>query len=280
MKEKIKKKDKVVFISGAAGGLGSALVKIFVKNSYRVIAADVAIMDLPDPEGNGKIHYKKLDITNLKQIDALRDELALHQSGLDILINAAGIYDSFPLTEADPDVFMQMMNVNLHGAVNLVQSMLDPLIKNKGRVIVVTSESYKIQALFQPYMVSKASLEAYCRVARQELALKGVKLTVIRPGAINTPLLKWMKSPVASEKYPVYNEELKKSWEQSVKIVGRISSPETVARKIFKAATDTYPKRVYRINNSILLNLVSILPNSFFEWLMIKMFRLKNNERP
>jgi NAD(P)-dependent dehydrogenase (short-subunit alcohol dehydrogenase family) len=142
-------------------------------------------------------------------------------------------------------------------------------------VIVVSSESYKIQAMFQPYMISKASLEAFCRSARQELALKGVKLTIIRPGAINTPLLNWMKTDESVERYPVFEKELKKSRKRSVKMVGRIIAPEKVAKKIFMAAFAANPKRVYRVNNSKLLTFISLLPISFLDWLMVKMFRIK-----
>ncbi|MCK7460841.1 MAG: SDR family oxidoreductase [Sphingobacterium sp.] len=133
---------------------------------------------------------KVLDITNAIQLNDFAKEIDLEHKGLDILICLAGIYDTFPVTEANPDLFKEIITVNLLGTAMLVQGFLKPLIRNKGRVIVVSSESYKIQAMFQPYMISKASLEAYCRVARQELDLKNVKLTVIRPGAIRTPLFK------------------------------------------------------------------------------------------
>jgi NAD(P)-dependent dehydrogenase (short-subunit alcohol dehydrogenase family) len=267
------KKDKTVLITGAAGGLGSALVKLFAEAGFRVIATDIDSRRLSGLDGGDKLIYKALDITDPEQAISVVTEIGLDQTGLDILICAAGIYESFPVTEADPNLFEKIMAVNLLGNVNMVSGLLKPLVKNKGRVIIVSSESHKIQAMFQPYMVSKASLEAYCRSARQELALKGVKLSVIRPGAINTPLLDWMKSAEFVERYPVFNKELRKSWERSVKMVGEIIAPEAVAQKIFIAATAANPKRIYRVNNSKLLYLVSLLPKSFFDWLMIRMFR-------
>ncbi len=186
----------------------------------------------------------------------------------------AGIYDIYPLCEADPGKFRDMMAVNLHGTVNMVQGMLGPLIRNRGRVLVISSESYKIQAMFQPYMISKASLEAYCTVARQELAIKGVRLSVIRPGAIRTPLLKWMDpDEFSAAGYPVFKSAMEKSWKRSLKMVGKQTPPEIAARRIFQAATARKPKRVYLIGNNPLLMLAASLPQSFLDFVIIRLFR-------
>ena len=264
---------KTVLISGAAGGLGRALVKIFTEKGYHVLAADIKEINLTGFEMQNKLIPVTLDVTRPDQIAKLAKDQRLETDGLDILVSAAGIYDTYPLTEADPEQFKRMMDVNLHGTVNLVRGLLGALMKRNGRVVVVSSESYRIMAMFQPYMVTKASLEAYCRAARQELALKGIKMTVIRPGAINTPLLDWMHSPGKQEQYPVYSLELAKSWKRSVNMVGKIAPPGLVAEKIFKAATARRPKRIYRINNSKLLYLVALLPACLFDYILIRLFR-------
>jgi NAD(P)-dependent dehydrogenase (short-subunit alcohol dehydrogenase family) len=268
----ISAKKKIVLISGASGGLGRELVKIFANKGFYVIALDRVNFDFTYIENSGQVISKTVDITDENMIRAIREELDLDNSGLDILISAAGIYDTYPLTEAEPSLFSNMIKVNLMGTVNLVQGLLRPLVRNKGRIIVISSESYKIQALFQPYMISKASLEAYCIAARQELALKGVRLSVVRPGAINTPLLNWMKSPDMVDRFHFYQKELRLSWDRSLKMVGRISSPESVALKIFKVATTNRPRRVYLINNDPRLRFVSLLPGSLIDLAVKKLF--------
>lgn len=275
MKEKASNTKKNVFISGAAGGLGSILVKNFADLGYTVFAADINLTGLSGLNLPGNVIAIPLDVTNTENVSKSIRELDLAELGLDILVCLAGIYHTYPVTEADPELFKKIMAVNLLGTAELVQGFITPLIKNKGRVIVVSSESYKIQALFQPYMISKAALEAWCRVARQELALKDVNLTVIRPGAIRTPLLKWMESPVDEGKYPVFRKEFKKSRERSIKLVGKMALPQKVAEIIIKAATVSKPKRVYRINNNLLLTLVSFLPAGILDWLIIRIFKEK-----
>jgi NAD(P)-dependent dehydrogenase (short-subunit alcohol dehydrogenase family) len=264
---------KTVLISGAAGGLGKALVRKFADIGYRVIATDINSEGLSRFNGWRNVTARVIDVTNYDHVRELEKDFNLGKRGLDVLVCLAGIYSTFPVTEAQPGLLKKIMEVNFSGTVSLVQAFLGHLTENKGRVIVVSSESYKIQAMFQPYMISKAALEAFCRVARQELALKGVKLSVIRPGAINTPLLKWMDQPVDARNYPVFSSEFIKSWKQSLKMVGKISSPESVAAKIILAATAKKPKRVYRINNSILLHIISLIPEGLFDKLTVDYFR-------
>lgn len=272
MQESSHTRTRKVFITGAAGGLGSELVRIFHSHGYHVIAADIFPGNYQTVT-NETIQPVVMDVTDKSQVRALTKDLDLENSGLDILISAAGIYESFPVTSADPLLFSRIMDVNLHGTVNLVQALLGPLSRHSGRVIVISSESYKVQAMFQPYMITKAALESYCRAARQELALKGVKMIVIRPGAINTGLLKWMDSPDFIARYPVFSEELRKSWQSSVKMVGKMSAPQSVAWKVYIAATARRPKRVYRVNNSLLVEMISWLPGSVLDWLMVKLFK-------
>jgi NAD(P)-dependent dehydrogenase (short-subunit alcohol dehydrogenase family) len=267
---------KKVLISGAAGGLGSVLVNKFAALGYYVIAIDIDRQGLTRFDGLPNVVTKIIDITDTGQLKIMAKEIDLDVHGLDILICLAGIYDTYPVTEEDPSLLKKIIDVNLLGVVSMVKYFLEPLIIKHGRVIVVSSESYKMQALFQPYMISKAVLEAYCRVARQELALKGVKLTVIRPGAIRTPLLNWMSSPGNPGQYPVFDREFRASWNRSIKMVGKITSPEKVADKIVTASTVSKPGRVIRINNNPFLTLVSLLPSGLTEKLIIGMFRLKD----
>jgi NAD(P)-dependent dehydrogenase (short-subunit alcohol dehydrogenase family) len=165
------------------------------------------------------------------------------------------------------------MAVNFLSCPAMVSLCLPALLKSRGRVIVVSSESYKIQALFQPYMISKAALEAYCRVAWQELALKGVSLSVVRPGAIQTPLLKWMNKDDVIDPGSVFHHEFKASLARSKKMVGKITPPEKVAEKIMKAATTRKPKRYYHVNNNPLLSWISILPNNWIDALIVRKFK-------
>lgn len=265
----ISRMTKTAIVTGAGGGLGQEVVSGLSRMGFRVIAIDSSEFNDEVFPGPGSVEFYVEDISEHKAVQRLAESLQLQVEGLDLLVCLAGIYETYPVTEYAPESYHRMMGVNFLSVSYLTQAFLRPLITKQGRVVVVSSESHKIQAMFQPYMISKAALEAYCRVAWQELSLRGVKLIVIRPGAIKTPLLKWMQDteiPFGS----VYAEEFTVSRRESVKLVGRISHPAEVAGKILKAVQAKNPKRVYRINNNPLLTLIALLPSGWLDYLIVK----------
>ena len=264
---------KNVLVTGAGGGLGQAVVQSLLALDYEVIATDLNLSCLESSSHNPNLRKYEVDVTNDEAIRNLSSEMKLKQTGLDVLICLAGIYDTFPVTETNPEKFRQVIAVNFLGTASIINLTLKPLINKQGRVIVVSSESYKLQAMFQPYMISKAALEAYCRVAWQELALKNVSLSVIRPGAFKTPLLKWMEKEAELENPSLYKEEFLASLAQSKKMVGKIISPEKVAEIVVKAATASKPKRYYHVNNNPLLSLISLLPANLIDRLIVNRFK-------
>jgi NAD(P)-dependent dehydrogenase (short-subunit alcohol dehydrogenase family) len=266
---------KIAVVTGAAGGLGKAVVKALLEENFYVIALDINGEGLRNLDQNPNMEAHACDITNHTHVKSLPASLKLDETGLDALICLAGLYDSFPITENNPEVFNRIMAVNFHANVSLVNAMLKALIKKQGRVVIVSSESHKIQAMFQPYMISKAALEAYARTAWQELALKGVWLSIIRPGAIDTPLLSWMNEEDSVDKDSVYSKEFLASLKQSRRMVGKLTTPEKVAEKIIHAATSRWPKRVYRVNNNLMLSLITLLPPRWIDRLIVKQFRQK-----
>lgn len=266
---------QTAIVTGAAGGLGKAVVRSLLAKDFHVIALDINVTGLDDLAGTQNLEIHPFDITNHTRVKQLPSEFNFEEKGLDALICLAGAYGIFPVTENDPEAFSNIMSVNFHANVSLVNAMLKPLIIKQGRVVIISSESHKIQAMFQPYMISKAALEAYARTAWQELALKGVWLSIIRPGAIDTPLLNWMYEDESGNEASVYSKEFSASLKQSKKMVGRKTTPEKVAAKVIHAATSRWPKRVYRVNNNPVLTLITLLPPRIIDRMIVRQFRQK-----
>ncbi len=265
--------NRTAIITGAAGGLGRAVIDGLLPHQYRLIAIDIdqnALHALSQLFPQIETHC--VDITDAGQVETLDQRLDLQDTGLDLLICLAGIYDTFPVTEGHSEAFLRMMSVNFLSPAAMIRKFLRPLAARNGRVIVVSSESYKIQAMFQPYMVSKAALEAYCRAARQELTLKGISLSVIRPGAIATPLLDWRQR---DHDHPgsLYEEEFRRSFRESKKLVGKVTPPSVVAQVIINAAQAGKPKWVYPVNNNPLLTLITLIPHRILDRLIVGRIR-------
>lgn len=144
-------------------------------------------------------------------------------------------------------------------------------------MVQISSESVKFPGFFQPYQFTKISMEAFVRSIRPELVLKGIRLIIIRPGAIRTSLSGELEKHVNPVDQSVFQHEFDSFVKTSTRFVGRILSAEETAEKIFRAVTARRPKYIYHINNNPLLSLMALLPQRLADRLAISMVRKKKN---
>jgi len=247
---------KCVIITGAGGGLGSALSGIYANNGFHVFAGDIFFSDNAVHSG---IHQISLDITSKESILSFMEKVKQKTDKVDLMINNAGIAENFPLAETDPEKVLKMINVNSMGTLRMVHHFLPMLIKAKGRIITISSESIAIPGAFQPYQVTKIALEGLHKTLRQELLIKGIRMISIRPGAINTKLLDGVKE-LKPHDYLIFKKEFDNFRIIAPRYIGKVLEPEVVAKKIFRVSTKKRPAYVYRINHDPLRKIIAFLP--------------------
>jgi len=251
---------KVVLITGANGGLGRAIAMAYWKNNFEVIATDIKIETAPDTSNKEGFTMTKLDVTSETEVARCASYVQKHYGQLDVLISNAAIFDFYAVSEAGANKLKRIMDVNFLGLANLTKYFLPLLHESNGRLIVISSESYKVPAPFQPYAVSKQALESLYKAIKIELSLKGIKSVLIRPGAIQTQILE------DTVKFKPAEQEtlLKKEFDQFIKTVPKyihhISIPHKVAQLVLKAGIKRNPKQVYSINHNPLVTVFSNLP--------------------
>jgi len=263
-------KSKIVLITGAGRGLGRATAEAFHKAGFEVVATDIDLTLLEDLSKNRGYTCLQLDVTSENDVSRCAEFVEDNFGKLDVLISNAGIVDFYPLVEAGSEKLNKILEVNVLGLANLAKYFSPFLMDSKGRLIVIGSESYKVPAPFQPYAVSKKALEALFDSLRIELALKAVKAILVRPGAIQTRVLKQtieMSDAEDDSKFKEVYQNFKKS---VPKYIGKVSKPEEVARLVLKAATTKNPRRVYFINHKIMISILSALPKNFQHYLIKK----------
>lgn len=247
-----------VLITGAANGLGFATAAQYANNGHCVYSCDVV-----KPNDDNNIKGYKVDVTNINDINKLKEELINLDIKLDLIINFAGIYDIGSFLEKDLNTIKKIIDVNLLGAININQ-ILYPLLKEKGKIIICTSEVAPLDALpFNGiYNVSKTALDSYAQSLRQELNLLGQKVITIRPGAYNTNLARG--SLDATEKLVNETKLYKKQSNKFLKIVkmfmGKPKDPKKLAKLIYNVSLKKRPKYIYKSNTNIGLVLLNILP--------------------
>ena len=152
--------------------------------------------------------------------------------------------------------------------------MFVPLLKKKGKVIIVSSELATTDPLpfTGLYGVTKASLEKYAYSLRMELQLLDYQVSVIRPGAVETTFIE--KSNQAIERFSNSTTMYQHIAERYKKVIGGIESKtiktNKIANLVYKIENMKKPKYVYKINRNKLLLLMNILPKRFQNWVIKK----------
>ena len=261
-----------IVITGAAGGMGTAVRTLLEAKGYQVWGLDIA--DRDDP------HYIRTDITSTESVQAAADRIASESGKIDAIVHTAGIYDMNSLVEMPEEEFLRIFNVNLFGMYRVNKAFL-PILNQRSRIIIVSSELAPLDPLpFNGiYGITKSAIEKYAYSLRMELQLLGHKVSVIRPGAVKTSLLDVSQKRI--ENFCDSTELYKNTSRRFLKLVNKIETsnvkPEKIAAKILRALQSARPRYVYNINRSPLLRLFNILPQHMQNWLIRKI--LTNREK-
>ena len=194
-----------------------------------------------------------------------------------VLITGAanGIDRYFPFSEAPVSAIKEIFEVNVFGAYRVNQVFLPLIKKPGGRIIHIGSETAHLTVPFMPYPLTKGLLEKYNKVLRQELRFLGIDVTVINPGPINTQILGYISNIRFPVSDPILDRIFRRFASQAPKEVGTILEPEKLAGFIYRISLKRNPKAVYRINNSLKVRLIGLLPFGLFEKMVH--WRLKHN---
>ena len=247
-----------VLITGVASGIGKATADAFLARGHKVYGIDVC--PVPSQE---HLRSFRTDITKEEALLALRETLQKENVVLDAILNVAGIHAMTSLVEGDWPKMKKLMDINVSGAM-LVNRVFHPCLKEKGRIIVVTSEVATLDPLpFNGlYSVTKTALESYAQALRQELNLLGQKVITVRPGAVETPLCSGSveDTKLLAENTRLYEHHARKFSSIAAKFMGRPIAPERLAALLYKAVTKKHPHLSYKKHRNPGLVLLNLLP--------------------
>lgn len=258
---------RIVLVTGAGRGLGRAICETFHARGDHVIATDVDAALLTDLDG--RMQVTTLDVTNQKAVNAVAGRIRADFGRLDVLVNNAGLILYASVAETDPDTLIKHFEVNTFGGLRLTHACLDLLATASGRVINISSESWRLRTPFQIYQTTKLAVEGLSDVLRRELIHLGVGVATVRPGAIDTDLFHAMdhiSNPIPDSRLATPFERFAASLARNPP--SKHSQPEEVAAVVYRAATDRRCKPHYQINNMPILKVLSWLPTRWADWLL------------
>jgi 3-oxoacyl-[acyl-carrier protein] reductase len=199
---------KVVFITGAASGMGRATAHLFADEGARVVATDLNLEGAEQVakeirEAGGDARAYALDVGDPDAIERVVDEAAAEMGGIDILVNNAGIAVGALIDAEDyEEIWQKALDVMLTAHARLVRRAL-PCLKQsgEGRIInIASTEALGATLGTGPYTVAKHGVVGLTRALAMELAKHGITVNCVCPGPILTGMTSAIPEP-AREKF-------------------------------------------------------------------------------
>ncbi|PZR32826.1 SDR family NAD(P)-dependent oxidoreductase [Caulobacter segnis] len=185
---------RVVVITGANGGLGSALAKALAKRG-----AKLALLDIAHPNagqivmsfGGAKLAQTwEVDVRSMDSVNTAIKAAADHFGKIDIVIANAGVTAFEPLVHADPKTFDRVIDINLNGVWRTFRAAVPYVAETKGYLLGISSMAAFMHSPLQAsYTASKAGVWALCDSIRLELRHQGVGVGSAHPTFFHTPLM-------------------------------------------------------------------------------------------
>ncbi|HLV77324.1 MAG TPA: acetoacetyl-CoA reductase [Marinobacter sp.] len=229
--------DRIAVVTGAAGGLGTAMCKALARQGRRVIGthlpgeaftAQAQQWQAGLREEGVDVEIYPLDVTDFENCQSFTRLVEKEHGPIDILVNNAGITNDAPLKRMQPEQWNQVINVNLTSMFNMCRQVFDGMCERGfGRIVNVSSlNGEKGQFGQSNYAATKAGIYGFTKSIAQEGARKGVTANAVSPGYIDTPMVRQVPEKVLENIIAGIP-------------VGRLGQPEDIARAVaFLTADD------------------------------------------
>lgn len=243
-----------VLIVGGAGGIGRAAAGLFRDGGWDVFVADRDSSRLEETvrspgSGNGAVTPIELDLTDRSSVAGLAAAFAGEGVRFRALVTVAGVHGTWPAAFLPDEEIDRVLTNNLSAHVMLVRDML-PVIEDGGRIIGVSSIAASVGVpMSSMYSASKAGLEAFYESLATEMAGRRVKVSIVRPGNVNTGF-----NETGNGFGGCGDRTVDAAYDRVVKrIDSRLGMPaRDVAKAVYQAAASPRPKFLYVVGSNAL----------------------------
>ena len=189
--------NKLALITGAGGGLGSALALGFAREGARVIVADIdgaratAVAAQIQATG-GQAWGEVLDVTDRDATRRWATELTQRLGPIDVLVNNAGISGRGKVDDPQaPELWDRILRVNLDGLFNVTHAFIPALKQTRGNVVNLSSIVAFVSGVSTAgYVASKGAVRSLTQVLARDLAPHGVRVNAVAPGLMLTEMVR------------------------------------------------------------------------------------------
>lgn len=235
--------EKIAIVTGGASGLGRASVERFIDEGAKVVIADVDSQRGEElaAELGSSARFKRVDVSDPDQVQALVDYAVTEFGGLDIMFNNAGISGPMHSRFVDDDLqdFARIINVNLLGVMYGSQLAARYMKDHGGGVIINTASISGREAGFgiMSYRASKAAVIHFTKSIAIDFAGYNIRVNCISPGHIETAISAFPAPGISPEQVKRINEALHPI-KQAGQPFKRDGKPEDIANAALFLASD------------------------------------------
>ncbi len=266
--------SKVVLLTGASGGLGTAIAKHLSEKNYIVYGTS------RQPHTSPYYTWIPMDLSDADSIDEAVKQVLSKENRIDILINNAGIGITGSVEETSIEDIKHVFNVNVFGVVQTIQKVLPMMRKQQsGTIINISSIAGYTGLPFRGfYSATKSAVMRMSEALSSEVKSFNIKVIDIAPGDFQTNIAAGRLYTEARENSPYYSD-YKRILKMIDEEVEAGLKPDVLGQKITKILNLNHPKLRYNIGlfmQRITPYLTCLLPGRFFEKLIRNHYKMHN----
>ncbi len=236
---------KIIWITGASSGIGRALAIKFATEGWLVAASARRENLLKELNNiNPNIYSFPLDVTKPEECKSVSNQIIDKLGGIEICVFGTGMHDPKSEKKFNLDKIKEIMEVNYFGSLNCINSIYDYFSEKKeGQISIISSVAgYRGLPAAGGYCASKSALSSFAESLNFEMRLKNVKVSLISPGFIKTPMTDKNDFPMPM-----------------------IKSPEFAANEIYKGLIKKNNFEIHFPKGfTYLMKILKLLPNSIY----------------
>ena len=223
----------VVLVTGAAGGMGSAIVERFAQAGWRVCCTDIDAGVLNAPANDAIVARVPGDVRSAAGCRAIVDDCIAATAGrLDALVNTAGVWREGPVEVCSEDDFDIVMDVNAKGTFFMCTAAIPALRMTHGAIVNISSDAGRQGNLnAAAYCASKGAVTMFTKALALELAPHDVRANVVSPADVRTPMLEFQARRYGGGHPDAYYRALLEKYPQGAQ--ARFIEPQEVAELVF-----------------------------------------------
>lgn len=269
--------EKVVLITGASSGMGKVMAQLLAEKGFKVYAVARRMEKMQDLAKTG-INVFPMDVTDENSMECGVKKILSNEGRIDVLINNADFGSYGAIEEVSPKDARYQLEVNVFGAVRLIQLVLPYMrAQRSGRIINISSIGGKVaMPMGGWYHASKFALEALSDSLRAEVKQFGIDVVVIEPGGVRS---EWadiaVEHGLKNSGEGAYSTMAGKFAGLQKTFAHRLAEPMVIARIVLKALLACRPKTRYAAGFMAgpVLTMRRLLPDRLMDKLMLNQLK-------